>query len=72
VVPATSIQLSDAYTTHDLPFSFGTQESYKKYDASLALYSANNEWSVRAYFQNAGDEIILLRTVRFGGNVAAA
>ncbi len=72
IVPATSIQLSDSYTTNDLPFSFGTQDSYQKYDASIAWYSADNEWAVRAYVQNAGDELILLRTVRFGGNVAAA
>lgn len=72
IVPAGSLQLSDSYFTNDLPFSFGEQGSYQKLDASVAWYSADSNWQVRAFIQNANDELILLRSVRFGGNVAAA
>jgi iron complex outermembrane receptor protein len=72
ITPSVSLQLSDSYRTNDLPFAFGEQDSYQKLDASVTWVSNSEEWRIRAYVQNANDELILLRSVRFGGNVAAA
>jgi len=72
LTPSASLQFSDAYRTNDLPFAFGEQDSYQKLDISATWHSPDEMWNVRAYVQNANDELILLRTVRFGGNVAAA
>lgn len=70
--PSASLQFSDSYRTNDLPFSFGEQDSYQKLDIGATWHSPDEMWNVRAFVQNVGDELILLRTVRFGGNVAAA
>lgn len=72
ITPSASLQLSDSYKTNDLPFAFGEQDSYQKLDISATWYSPDEMWNVRAFIQNVGDELILLRSVRFGGNVAAA
>jgi iron complex outermembrane receptor protein len=72
ITPSASLQFSDAYKTNDLPFAFGEQDAYQKLDISATWYSPDEMWNVRAFIQNVGDELILLRSVRFGGNVAAA
>lgn len=72
LVSQTNLLLSDSYRTNDLPFAFGTQDSFQRLDLSLNWFSADDTWRVRAYVNNATDEEILLRTVRFGGNLAAA
>jgi len=72
IAPTASLQFSDTYKTNDLPFAFGEQAAYQKLDLSATWYSPDEMWNVRAFVQNVGDELILLRSVRFGGNVAAA
>lgn len=70
VVSQNTLFLSDDYRTNDLPLSFGVQESYERVDLSLNWFSADEKWRARAYVNNATDEEILLRSVRFGGDMA--
>jgi iron complex outermembrane receptor protein len=67
--PSLSVYFTDDYRTNDLPWTYGNQDSYAKLDASLAWFSASGDFNVRAFVNNATDEEILVRTVRFGGDI---
>lgn len=70
IVSQNSLFLSDSYRTNDLPLSFGEQDAYERIDMSLNWFSADDNWRARVYVNNLTDEEILLRSVRFGGNMA--
>jgi iron complex outermembrane receptor protein len=66
--PSGNIYYSGDYSTNDIDYIFGEQDAYTKVDLRLTYFS-NNDWFVEAFIDNAGDEEIVNRTVRFGQNM---
>lgn len=67
--PSVSVYVTDDYRTNDLPWVYGTQDGYARVDASITWMSRSGDLSVQAFANNLTDEEILVRTVRFGGDI---
>jgi iron complex outermembrane receptor protein len=67
--PSISVYITDDYRTNDLPWTYGTQEGYARVDASITWNSFDGDFSVQAFANNVTDEEILVRSVRFGGDI---
>ncbi len=70
VRPAVTFYYSDDYRTSDQPWFYGNQDSYTRTDLSLTWASPGGDWSVRGFVHNVEDEAVLLRSTRYGGDLA--
>jgi len=66
--PSGNLYYSSSYSTNDVDYAFGEQDSYAKLDLRLT-YADDNDWFVEVFGDNITDEAILNRTVRFGQNM---
>ena len=71
IVPSASIYISDEYRASDEPYAYAHQKSFSSIDLGLMWHEVRERLKMKAYILNATDEKILLRAVRYGGNVAA-
>ncbi len=63
--------LNDGFRTSDEVFSFGNQPSYSQFDAVFSWHFPGDRSQATIFARNITNEAILLRSSRYGGNVAA-
>jgi len=67
-MPAFTASYSSSYSTSDIDYNFGEQDSYVKLDVRLRYTPEEENWYIEAFGRNITDEETINRTVRFGQN----
>ena len=71
VTPNVNFYFSDDYRTSDQPIAAGEQDAFTKTDLRLTWASADGMFEVQGFVENIENEIVLQRTLRFGGDLLA-
>ncbi len=71
VTPSVDFFFSDEYRTSDQPFALGVQDAYTSTALRVEWVHPDEQFSAQAFVENVENEEILLRTLRFGGDLLA-